>query len=58
MLQAMKEEPPLNAKCKDKFLIQSMLIPPEKAAISLHDLVRHFLRNAVPGLTFFAVDYT
>ena len=39
MLQAMKEEPPLNAKCKDKFLIQSMLIPPEKAAIPLHDLV-------------------
>ncbi|KAH9991293.1 PapD-like protein [Russula vinacea] len=38
MLQAMKEEPPLNAKCKDKFLIQSMLIPPEKAALPLHDL--------------------
>ncbi|KAI0276502.1 PapD-like protein [Russula aff. rugulosa BPL654] len=38
MLQAMKEEPPLNAKCKDKFLIQSMSIPPEKAAIPLHDL--------------------
>jgi hypothetical protein len=43
MLQAMKEEPPLNAKCKDKFLIQSMLIPPEKAAIPLHDLVRRVL---------------
>jgi vesicle-associated membrane protein-associated protein A len=40
MLQAMKEEPPLNAKCKDKFLIQSMLIPPEKAALPPHDLVR------------------
>jgi vesicle-associated membrane protein-associated protein A len=36
----MKEEPPLNAKCKDKFLIQSMLIPPEKAALPPHDLVR------------------
>ena len=58
MLQAMKEEPPLNAKCKDKFLIQSMLIPPEKAAIPLHDLVRPFLRNPVPDLTFLAVDYT
>lgn len=44
MLQAMKEEPPLNAKCKDKFLIQSMLIPPEKAATSLHDLVSPFLQ--------------
>ena len=30
MLQAMKEEPPLNAKCKDKFLIQSTLLTPEK----------------------------
>ncbi|KAI0270054.1 PapD-like protein [Gloeopeniophorella convolvens] len=38
MLQAMKEEPPLNAKCKDKFLIQSMLITPDKAALSPHDL--------------------
>jgi hypothetical protein len=38
MLQAMKEEPPLNAKCKDKFLIQTMLIPPEKATLPLHDL--------------------
>ncbi|KAH9065273.1 VAMP-associated protein [Lactarius vividus] len=38
MLQAMKEEPPLNAKCKDKFLIQTMMIPSEKAALPLHDL--------------------
>ncbi|KAI0304278.1 VAMP-associated protein [Multifurca ochricompacta] len=38
MLQAMKEEPPLNSKCKDKFLIQSMLIPPERASLPLHDL--------------------
>ncbi|KAJ8080506.1 phosphatidylinositol-binding protein scs2 [Marasmius tenuissimus] len=30
MLQPMKEEPPLNAKCKDKFLIQSTIITPEK----------------------------
>ena len=51
MLQAMKEEPPLNAKCKDKFLIQSMLIPPEKAAIPLHDLVGPFLL-ALPRVRF------
>jgi hypothetical protein len=57
MLQAMKEEPPLNSKCKDKFLIQSMLIPPEKVAIPLHDLVRPFLRKPVTHMTFFAVDY-
>ncbi|KAK0188070.1 PapD-like protein [Armillaria mellea] len=38
MLQAMKEEPPLNAKCKDKFLIQSTLITPEKESKALHDI--------------------
>ncbi|KAF8627427.1 hypothetical protein AX17_006242 [Amanita inopinata Kibby_2008] len=38
MLQAMKEEPPLNAKCKDKFLIQSTLITPEKETMSLQDI--------------------
>ncbi|CAL1712853.1 unnamed protein product [Somion occarium] len=38
MLQAMKEEPPLNAKCKDKFLIQSTLISPEKETLSLQDM--------------------
>ncbi|KAG5648337.1 hypothetical protein DXG03_004909 [Asterophora parasitica] len=35
MLQALREEPPLNAKCKDKFLIQSILIVPEKDHIPL-----------------------
>jgi len=30
MLQAMKEEPPLAVKCKDKFLIQSTVITAEK----------------------------
>ena len=40
MLQAMKEEPPLNAKCKDKFLVQSTAISPDKETMSLHDFVR------------------
>ena len=39
MLQAMKEEPPLAAKCKDKFLIQSTTITPEKETLSLGDIV-------------------
>ena len=39
MLQAMKEEPPLGAKCKDKFLIQSTTITPEKETLSLADIV-------------------
>ncbi|PFH54099.1 hypothetical protein AMATHDRAFT_83601 [Amanita thiersii Skay4041] len=38
MLQAMREEPPLNAKCKDKFLIQSTMITPEKEGMSLQDI--------------------
>ncbi|KAI5117452.1 hypothetical protein M0805_005829 [Coniferiporia weirii] len=38
LLQAMKEEPPIGAKCKDKFLVQSTLITPEKEAMPLHDL--------------------
>ena len=40
MLQAMKEEPPLSAKCRDKFLIQSTLITSEKATLPSHDIVR------------------
>ena len=41
MLQALKEEPPLNTKCKDKFLIQSTIITPDKDTMSLADIVRH-----------------
>jgi hypothetical protein len=41
MLQAMKEEPPLNAKCKDKFLIQSTIITSDKETMSLAEIVRH-----------------
>jgi vesicle-associated membrane protein-associated protein A len=58
MLQAMKEEPPLNAKCKDKFLIQSMLIPPEKAAVPLHDLVRCLPRKAFFPFDLFFSQWT
>ncbi|KAI0789753.1 PapD-like protein [Abortiporus biennis] len=38
MLQAMKEDPPLNAKCKDKFLIQSTIITPEKETMPLLEI--------------------
>lgn len=30
LLQAMKEDPPLDAKCRDKFLVQSVPITPER----------------------------
>jgi len=36
----MKEEPALSAKCKDKFLIQSTIITPEKETKDLQDIVR------------------
>jgi vesicle-associated membrane protein-associated protein A len=39
MLQAMKEEPPLSAKCKDKFLIQSTFITSAKESLPLHEIV-------------------
>lgn len=38
MLQAMKEEPPLSAKCKDKFLIQSTIITQDKETLPLQDI--------------------
>ncbi|KAJ7134695.1 PapD-like protein [Mycena epipterygia] len=38
MLQPLKDEPPLNAKCKDKFLVQSTLITPGKEAMPLQDI--------------------
>ncbi|KIM43402.1 hypothetical protein M413DRAFT_444230 [Hebeloma cylindrosporum] len=38
MLQALKEEPPLNTKCKDKFLIQSTIITPDKETLALSDI--------------------
>ncbi|KAI0643117.1 VAMP-associated protein [Trametes meyenii] len=38
MLQAMKEDLPINTKCKDKFLIQSTIITPEKESLPLSDI--------------------
>lgn len=38
-LQPMKEEPPLNVKCRDKFLVQSTTITPEKESMSLAEIV-------------------
>ncbi|KAJ7459921.1 PapD-like protein [Mycena latifolia] len=39
MLQPLKDEPPLNAKCKDKFLVQTALITPGKEAMPVQDLL-------------------
>jgi hypothetical protein len=39
MLQAYREEPPADFKCKDKFLIVSVLIEGELESLSLGDIV-------------------
>lgn len=39
ILQPMKEEPAINAKSRDKFLLQSCIINVEQEAKPLHDLV-------------------
>ncbi|PWN93182.1 VAMP-associated protein [Acaromyces ingoldii] len=38
LLQPMKEEPPTAAKCRDKFLVQSTIITPERETTSLQDI--------------------
>ncbi|KAG5352089.1 hypothetical protein C0989_003888 [Termitomyces sp. Mn162] len=38
MLQPLKEDPPSNVKCKDKFLIQSTLITPAREAMNAADI--------------------
>ena len=35
LLQPLKEEPPMQAKCRDKFLIQSAIITPEKETVPI-----------------------
>ena len=51
---ALEEEPPPDMECKDKFIIKSMLIPPEKAAIPLRDLVGPFLHSPASRPIYFS----
>ncbi|KAG8835157.1 phosphatidylinositol-binding protein scs2 [Serendipita sp. 399] len=37
LLQPMKEDPPLSVKCKDKFLVQSLMIPQDKNDLAVND---------------------
>ena len=39
LLQAMKEDPPPDAKCKDKFLVQSIQITPERDSGNIQTIV-------------------
>ncbi|GAA5912021.1 hypothetical protein JCM5296_007323 [Sporobolomyces johnsonii] len=38
LLQPMKEDPPPGAKCRDKFLVQSVIITPEREGVAQTDL--------------------
>lgn len=53
MRQAMKEVPLLATKSNDKFMIQSIVITPEKESQSVSDIVRsNFLRLPATCLVF------
>ncbi|KAG8740302.1 phosphatidylinositol-binding protein scs2 [Ceratobasidium sp. 414] len=41
LLMAMREDPPLSHKCKDKFLVESMIIPPNRLPKSIYDMVHY-----------------
>jgi hypothetical protein len=45
LLQAMKEDPPPNAKCRDKFLVQSVLITADKEATSVQQIWSQIEKN-------------
>jgi hypothetical protein len=40
LLQAMKQEPPLDAKCRDKFLVQSVAVTADKEFVNVGSIVR------------------
>lgn len=46
LLQPLKEEPPVNAKCRDKFLVQSAVISADKETLSITDLWAVLERDA------------
>ena len=50
LLQAMKREPALDVKCRDKFLVQSVTITPDKEFANATSIVRwriHYLCMAL-----------
>lgn len=46
LLQAMKADPPLDAKCRDKFLVQSVVITPDKEFTAVASVVRAPVQQA------------
>lgn len=45
----MKADPPKDAKCRDKFLVQSVNIPADQEFSSLQEVVRDAAYVAIPG---------
>ncbi len=43
LLQAMKVEPPTDAKCRDKFLVQSVAVTADKEFTNIGSIVSAFL---------------
>lgn len=41
LLQAMKQEPPLDAKCRDKFLVQSVAVTADKEFTNINAIVSY-----------------
>jgi len=46
LLQAMKEDPPPDARCRDKFLVQSVLIPADSSATTVSQIWAHVEQTA------------
>lgn len=45
LLQAMKEDPPLDTKCRDKFLVQSVAITADKESDNVAAIVSAYLEG-------------
>lgn len=55
LLQAMKEDPPLEHKCRDKFLVQSVAVTPDRDFPSVASLVRLLIPHPAPCYDGFLV---
>ena len=47
LLQAMKEDPPADAKCRDKFLVQTVAITADREFSNVAAIVRWFLSDRI-----------
>jgi hypothetical protein len=48
LLQAMKQEPPLDAKCRDKFLVQSVPLTADKEFTNIGSIVSLYTQTDAP----------